>query len=69
MAQTKHKYRVSVYLGKELYEELEKTALIMGVSIATVTKIVLNTGYEFAKSMDKKLQEKGGNINGENKQP
>ena len=66
---SKHKYRVSIYLGKELYTQLEQMANIMGVSVATITKIVLNTGYEFARTMDKKLQEKGGNTNGENKQP
>ena len=62
-----HKYRVNVYLGKDLYNELEKMAKLMGISVATITKIVLNTGYEFAKNLDKKFVEKGGNQNGENK--
>lgn len=48
-----HKYRVNVYLGKELYERFEQEAKAMGISVATFTKILLNTGYEFAKGIEK----------------
>lgn len=58
-----HKYRVSVYLGKELYDELDKSAKIMGVSLSTLCKIVLNTGYELSKSLENRV--KGGINNGE----
>lgn len=59
-----HKYRVTIYLGKELYQELDKTSKIMGVSMATICKIVLNTGYELSKVIENNM--KGGNItNGE----
>lgn len=58
-----HKYRVSVYLGKELYDELDKSAKIMGVSLSTLCKIVLNTGYELSKSLENRM--KGGINNGE----
>lgn len=63
MAQNKHKYRVNVYLGKEMYERFEKEAEAMHISIATLTKIILATGYEFAVQLEKK----GGINNGEGK--
>lgn len=51
--QAKHKYRVQVYLGKELYERLEEIAKFMGVPISTATKLILNTGFEFGTMMEK----------------
>jgi hypothetical protein len=51
--QAKHKYRVQVYLGKELYERLEEMAKFMGVPISTATKLILNTGFEFGTMMEK----------------
>lgn len=57
--QSKHLYRVNVYLGKELYKELEKTALTMGVSVSTIAKILITTGHDFAHIVDKNT--KGGN--------
>ena len=60
MAQSKHKYRVSVYLGKDIYTELEKQAYVFGMSIASLTKLLIETGFAFANAM-----EKGGNNNGE----
>lgn len=59
MAKSNHKYRVSVYLGKEMYARFEEEAEAMGVSIATFTRILLETGYQFAKGL-----EKGGKDNG-----
>ena len=54
MAQNKHKYRVSIYLGKEMYERFEKEAEMMNISIATLTKIILATGYQLATNLEKK---------------
>lgn len=51
--QAKHKYRVQVYLGKELYEKLEEMSNFMGVPISTATKLILNTGFEFGTMMEK----------------
>lgn len=62
--QAKHLYRVNVYLGKELYTDLERTALIMGISVATLAKILINTGYQLANSIDANFKEKGGFKNG-----
>lgn len=47
-----HKYRVSIYLGKELYEEIETMAQFMGIPVATATKILLSTGFELSKAME-----------------
>lgn len=47
-----HKYRVSIYLGKDLYEEIETMAQFMGIPVATATKILLSTGFELSKAME-----------------
>lgn len=64
MPQTKHKYRVSLYLGKDLYERFEQEAQFMGISVATFTKIILTTGYEFAKGLESEMIEKKGGKKG-----
>lgn len=65
MTQPKHKYRVSVYLGKELYEQIEDMANILGISISTMTKIILNTGFQIANTMDAvNNTSKGGETHG-----
>lgn len=53
MAQAKHKYRVSIYLGKEMYEEFKDMADFFGISIATLTKMMLDNGVQFAKSVER----------------
>lgn len=53
MAKTKHKYRVSVYLGKDLYNEFKEMADFFGVSIASLTKMFIDNGIEFARHVDK----------------
>ena len=40
--QDKHKYRVQIYLGKEMYEKLEVMSKFMGIPVATVAKLILN---------------------------
>ena len=49
-----HKYRVSVYLGKDLYNELEEMGNAVGLSVATMAKIILTTGKQVADSLDRK---------------
>ena len=53
MAQNKHKYRVSIYLGKENYEDLEKIASKMMIPVATLCKIIFATGLEMSKQIEK----------------
>lgn len=54
-----HKYRVSVYLGKDIYNELDQLANLMNVSVSTIARVLISTGYEISKSI-----EKGGILNG-----
>lgn len=60
MTKANHKYRVSVYLGKEIYTRLEEQSKVFGISIATLTKLLIETGFTFADTMEKK----GGLNNG-----
>lgn len=53
MPQSKHKYRVSIYLGKENYEELEKIADKMMIPVSTLCKIIFATGFELSKQIEK----------------
>lgn len=52
--QKPHKYRVSVYLGKELYETLNGMANFMQLPLATATRILLETGVQVGTAIDKK---------------
>lgn len=54
--QDKHKYRVQVYLGKELYEKLEELSNFMGIPVATVAKLLLKTGFELSNAIEKKME-------------
>ena len=51
--QNKHKYRTTVYLGREVYERLEKDSALIGVSIATLCKILITTGYQFSELVER----------------
>ncbi len=51
--QNKHKYRVSIYLGKDNYEELQSIAEKMMIPIATLCKIIFATGLELSKQIEK----------------
>lgn len=59
MAQSKHKYRVSVYLGKDLYNDMEQIAEVLGLSIASVAKLMLDNGFAFAKTLERSVKEYG----------
>ena len=67
MTKSNHKYRVNVYVGKEVYKELEQDAEFMGVSIATLTKILITTGYQFAKGVESNYKNKKGEKSNGNK--
>lgn len=49
----KHKYQVTIYLGKKDYEEMLEYANFLQVSIATATKIIFDTGKATKEAIDK----------------
>lgn len=49
----KHKYRVNVYLGKELHNQLEEVSNYMQVPISAIAKLILKTGFEFSNLMER----------------
>lgn len=53
------KYRTTVYLGKELYFSLQETADMLGISISTLCKILLKTGYEIGNSIERNITGNG----------
>ena len=53
MAKTKHRYRVSVYLGKENYEPLEGLAVALNLPVASMTRVLIETGFQVAKAIEK----------------
>lgn len=59
MPKTKHRYRVNLYLGKETYEQVQKLAELLGLPISTMTRVILETGLQISKTL-----EKGTNNNG-----
>ena len=54
--QDKHKYRVQIYLGKEMYEKLEVMSKFMGIPVATVAKLILNTGFELSNVLETQMK-------------
>lgn len=53
MPQPKHRYRVSVYLGKENYEQIKQLGDMLGFSVSTMTRIILDTGLQISKVLEK----------------
>ena len=53
MKQAKHRYRVSIYLGKETYQQIERLAIELGIPVATMTRIILDTGLQISKANEK----------------
>lgn len=49
-----HKYRVSLYLGKDLYNTLNGMARFMNIPLATATRILLETGVKLGSALDSK---------------
>lgn len=53
MPQAKHRYRVSIYLGKETYEEIASIAEMLNIPVATMTRVILETGLQISKTLEK----------------
>lgn len=43
-----HKWQVSVYLGKERYQQIEQMAKLLNVSVSQAVRIMLETGMYLA---------------------
>ena len=52
-----HKYRVTIYLGKDLYKTLSGMARFLNMPLATITKILLQTGVDVGNALDKHAME------------
>lgn len=50
------KYRVTLYLGKENYERLGTYAKVLNMPIATLCRVLLETGLMFADIEESKKQ-------------
>ena len=58
MNKNNNKYRLTIYLGKELYEKLSQISDMLGIPLSTTTRILLQTGLQIGEAL-----EKGVNIN------
>ena len=59
MKQPKHRYRVSVYLGKETYSQIEDLAKMINLPVSTMTRVILETGLQISKQLEKGANENG----------
>ena len=59
MKQAKHRYRVSVYLGKEAYTQIEDLAKMINLPVSTMTRVILETGLQISKQLEKGANENG----------
>ena len=55
-----HKYRATIYLGKEIFEEVQKMAEVFGMSVSQLTGVMFRTGYDFSKQLDRNEVSKDG---------
>lgn len=55
-----HKYRATIYLGKEIYEELDKIAEQLAMSVSQMAGIMFRTGYDISKAIDRKEGKQDG---------
>ena len=53
MKEAKHRYRVSIYLGKETYTQVEELAKMLALPVSTMTRVILETGLQIAKEIEK----------------
>ena len=60
MQQPKHRYRATIYFGKEIWEDLDRMSKQFGISVATLATIIFKTGFEMSKSLDRKEDSKDG---------
>lgn len=57
--QAKHRYRVSIYLGKEAYEQVAELASMVSLPISTMTRVILETGLQISKALEKGVPANG----------
>lgn len=50
-------YKITIYLGKELYEGLHQISETLQLPLASTTRLLLNTGFQFSKVVDAKANE------------
>ena len=60
MAKSNHKYRATLYFGKDIYEELERMSKLFNISVGTLATIIFKTGWEISKQIDRKENEQDG---------
>lgn len=48
-----HKWRVNVYLGKDLYKDLEDMGNLLGLSVSQMARIILTQGKQIADTMER----------------
>ena len=54
-----HKWRVNVYLGKDLYTELEDMGNLLGLSVSQMARIILTQGKQVADTMERNVERYG----------
>ena len=57
MTKSNHKYRATIYLGKDIYTELEKLSNTLGIGLTSLAGIIFKTGWEMSKMIDKQSQD------------
>lgn len=57
--QPKHRYRVNVYLGKEAYDQMQELANVVGLPVATMTRVIIETGLQIARQVEKGEKDNG----------
>lgn len=57
--QPKHRYRVNVYLGKEAYDQMQELAELIGLPLATMTRVIIETGLQISRQIEKGAKEDG----------
>lgn len=56
----KHKYRVSVYLGKQNHEKLSSMAKAFGMPLSALVRVLLDNGMALADAMEKQETKSNG---------
>lgn len=60
MPKPNHKYRATIYLGKDIYSELDAMAEQLAMSVSQIAGIIFRTGYDLSKQLDRKEVDKHG---------
>lgn len=55
-----HKYRATIYLGKEIYEDLDKMAEMLAMSVSQIAGVIFRTGYDVSKNLVRKEERRDG---------